>query len=245
MKHRLFSTRAGFTIVELLVVIVVIGVLTSIVTVAGTYYIKKSADTTVQSNLQSAVARFRSAKARDGTYPTTQTELDNLVTPNSDVTLTLLTADATTFCLKGKSSKYSDIIYYMSQDDTGPTTTACASTPPTLAVSPTTLSIANNGGTGQFSLSVTDGQTPFSYNITGTDINQDSSTSWDWYYVVTFNLTTTSSSTATVDVTNSCYITPDGNLPIQISVTDGNGQTYTVDATVSAPAPPSSHPPCA
>ena len=125
-KRKLFRAH-GFTIVELLVVIVVIGILTAIVIVSGSAYIKKSADTTVESNLQASVTKFRNERSKKGGYPTTQTDLNNLLKPSSDVALTLLGSNANQFCIKATSIKYPDIFYYMGQKDPKPTTADCSS----------------------------------------------------------------------------------------------------------------------
>lgn len=127
MNHKPFRSILGFTIVELLIVIVIIGILASIVVVTGAGYIKKSAGTTVQSNLQATVTKFRTQKAKNGGYPTTQAALNSLLKPSSDIALTLVAADNNDFCLSATSIKYSDITYYMGVNDTQPTTTNCMS----------------------------------------------------------------------------------------------------------------------
>jgi general secretion pathway protein G len=61
--------NTGFTIVELLIVIVIIGILAAIVIVAYNGITGKANDSAVQSDLANMAKKFGIAKALNGTYP--------------------------------------------------------------------------------------------------------------------------------------------------------------------------------
>ena len=64
------SNRAGFTIVELLIVIVVIGILAAIVTVAYTGISRSARDVAVQAELRNFGSTVEVYQATNGSYPT-------------------------------------------------------------------------------------------------------------------------------------------------------------------------------
>lgn len=59
---------AGFTIVELLVVIVVIGILATLLIVGGNSYFHKTADSATQSSLEGASRKLDAYKLKNGIY---------------------------------------------------------------------------------------------------------------------------------------------------------------------------------
>lgn len=65
--------KPGFTIVELLIVIVVIGILAAITIVTYSGIQNRAYDTTVQSDLTSFAKKIEMVKVDSGTYPTTLT----------------------------------------------------------------------------------------------------------------------------------------------------------------------------
>jgi type II secretion system protein G len=80
MTHKIQTnkTRAGFTIIELIVVIVVIGILTAITLVTYVGVKNKSYDTAIQSDLKSVAAGLKTYKLATGTYPTTETQISTM-----------------------------------------------------------------------------------------------------------------------------------------------------------------------
>ncbi|PRA06579.1 hypothetical protein CQ019_04150 [Arthrobacter sp. MYb229] len=69
------DNRNGFTIVELLIVIVVIGILAAITIVAYNGIQNRAYDTTIQSDLSSMAKSLELYKADTGVYPQNATEL--------------------------------------------------------------------------------------------------------------------------------------------------------------------------
>ena len=77
--------KAGFTIIELIVVIVVITILTAI-TIATYVGVKnRSYDTSIQSDFKSIAGGLKAYKAATGTYPTTDTLLSTLADSTGNV----------------------------------------------------------------------------------------------------------------------------------------------------------------
>lgn len=76
---------AGFTIIELVVVIVVIGILSAVVIVAYNGVKNRSNDTTVQTDLKSIGTSLKAYKALTGTYPTTSAQLSAMTDSNGSV----------------------------------------------------------------------------------------------------------------------------------------------------------------
>lgn len=77
MAHKTWA-KAGFTIIELIVVIVVITILTAI-TIATYVGVKnRSYDTSVQADLKGIATGLKAYKSATGTYPTTETQISTM-----------------------------------------------------------------------------------------------------------------------------------------------------------------------
>ena len=97
------KSRQGFTIVELLIVIVVIAILASITIISYNGITKRAKDASIQSTLSQATQKIELAKLNDtgGVYPASMTAagLDSLVS-STDTTYTYgVSSDGKTFCM--------------------------------------------------------------------------------------------------------------------------------------------------
>jgi type II secretion system protein G len=78
MTRRNTTQQRGFTIIELIVVIVVIGILTAI-TIATYVGVKNKAfDTAIQADLKSVAAGMKAYKSATGNYPTTAAQISTM-----------------------------------------------------------------------------------------------------------------------------------------------------------------------
>ena len=78
MKTTRENKQTGFTIVELLIVIVVIAILAAITTVAFNGIQNRAKDSSIQSDLTQLAKQFGFFYADKGMYPMTTTDLDSL-----------------------------------------------------------------------------------------------------------------------------------------------------------------------
>ncbi len=120
----------GFTIVELMVVIVIIALLTTIVAINYSAYLHDASETQVKTDLTSAASKLKTAAVDGGVYPNDGTKADLTAAGfegSSEVTITpiAVTNPDTSFCLEGTSNKYSDITLYMTDTASEPSTTSC------------------------------------------------------------------------------------------------------------------------
>ena len=96
-----FKTQSGFTIVELLIVIVVLAILAALM-ILGFNGIKERADTTsVKSDLRQASVLLENQRAIDGQYPSSLSGVNNGngYTPGTGNTIQYTSADGSTFCI--------------------------------------------------------------------------------------------------------------------------------------------------
>lgn len=97
-----YKNHSGFTIVELLIVIVVIGILAAITVVAYNGVQQRARDAKMDSTLQSAAKKAQVEYNLTGAYPAT-----NALGAGSDIALTMTADSATeTICITGVGSGY-------------------------------------------------------------------------------------------------------------------------------------------
>lgn len=113
---------AGFTIVELIVVIIIIAVLATITSFGIGSWRSRTATTEVKNALKSVGAAMRNEKNFGNGYPLA---IPSSYTAQSGVAVTYMSGSASAYCVKGVSNADSTIVYYMSNSYSEPKTTAC------------------------------------------------------------------------------------------------------------------------
>jgi uncharacterized protein (TIGR02145 family)/prepilin-type N-terminal cleavage/methylation domain-containing protein len=106
------AKRSGFTIVELLIVIVVIAILATITTVSYNGIAKRAAIASLQSDLRQSVDQLGSLQVDNGAYPLTASFNPNTQLKHSPDTTLEYTSDGTTYCITAASAKAQDNYYF-------------------------------------------------------------------------------------------------------------------------------------
>lgn len=111
MKHSITQVRnAGFTIVELLIVIVVIAILASIIVVGYSGAREQAMQSNVKTDLRAASAQVKVEKSNKGKYPATQAEVDGgKGLKKSAGTTYQYVAGSTGYCISASSDRTSKV----------------------------------------------------------------------------------------------------------------------------------------
>lgn len=103
-------SRYGFTIIELLVTISVIGILASIGIVSYTGYRNSVIETQIKSDLNGVATAMENSKNFNNSYPVA---VPNEFIPSDGTELAVWAADATTYCVDATSTQNTSIEYYI------------------------------------------------------------------------------------------------------------------------------------
>lgn len=111
-------TRNGFTIVELVVVIAVIGILAAITVIGFGAWRVSVAETEVKNDLLSVQAGMEDARNRTDAYPvfTTGTQFNGtnstraIFKQSANVTITYSSGNATDYCITAQSTEESSVV---------------------------------------------------------------------------------------------------------------------------------------
>ncbi len=128
MPTRKTRNRSGFTIVELIVVITIIGILAGISIVSYGSWRHSATAAKVKSDLNSVIAAMDSYRTYNNVYSTT---VPTSVTPSSGVVLVGGSSDGSTYCVDGTSTDDSTVTYYVASESKaqGPLSGTCATRP--------------------------------------------------------------------------------------------------------------------
>lgn len=119
----MIQSRAGFTIVEILTAIVVVSILISMTVLGYSAWQDRISEDQVLAALKSAKTSMENARNFDAAkqYPATVN-----YTPGTGVTLTGGGTNSNySFCLRAQSTRRTSIVYYITNTDQEPTTSAC------------------------------------------------------------------------------------------------------------------------
>jgi len=128
------NKNLGFTIAELIVVIVVIGILASVTIVGYGSWKSSTLAAAVKSDLNGVVSAMEDYRNFNDGYPST---IPTTFTPSNDVSLTFFTGGTGSFyCVDGTSTKNASIQFYVSSStkDKGALAGKCASVTYTLTI---------------------------------------------------------------------------------------------------------------
>ena len=106
-QHRILR---GFTIIELIVVIVVIGILATVVIVGYGSWRQNIATSNVKSDLTNLGTAMNSARNTNNGYPTS---IPSSFSPSPDVNMSYQYGDASSYCVNASSKTVTSIKYYI------------------------------------------------------------------------------------------------------------------------------------
>lgn len=129
--------QAAFTIVELLIVIVIIGILAAITIVAYNGITQKAHVTALQSDLSQGATALGMAHASNGLYPADQSSAGLKSSPGDTLTYNA-SSDGSSYCLQGSGYGFT---YVVSNNQTNPILGYCSGTVAVAGTLPT-----QNGG---------------------------------------------------------------------------------------------------
>lgn len=125
----MYTRKNGFTIVEMIIVVVIIAVLALITVFAFGNWRARTARTEMKNETANGAIAAKNYRNFNGAYPTNQAGFDAIYKAGSSVTLTYSTADAgVTYCLKATSVNDTSI-WYVGSAVPQPTTTKPATCP--------------------------------------------------------------------------------------------------------------------
>ncbi len=102
--------RKGFTIVELLIVVVVIAILAAVTIVAYNGITRRASETGIKSDLRNTATKLNMVKSEQGTYPTS---LNDSEKSESSTNILSYTSDGSTFCLSGTTKAANGPVFYV------------------------------------------------------------------------------------------------------------------------------------
>lgn len=139
------SIKRGFTIIEVVMVVAVIGVLASLTVIGWRSWQQTTTKNQVQTDIKQAAIAMESAKNfTESGYPTA---LPSSFSAKSGVTVSYVGGNGTAFCIQAQSTKDTSVNYYIdSSQSKEPQVGTCSSSPNFIlaAPSPSTSSVTSS-----------------------------------------------------------------------------------------------------
>lgn len=143
MNHHSTHITRGFTVVELLVIIVVIGLLAGLSIITYGSWRTRVAAASVKTDLSSVATAMKSELNFKNAYPA---GLPSSFTPSDDVTVTWVFGDASSFCINGVSKDDANVKFYIQAIGStinGPLEGACSGSAPA-SPSPSAVAVSSS-----------------------------------------------------------------------------------------------------
>lgn len=117
-----YPTSGGFTVVEVLVIVVVVGILATLVTLSIGNWRQRTAETEVKNDLTALASAMENARnfgsGYSATIPSTFKESEN-------VSVELVYSTASTYCAEGENEVVSGVLFSIRTGETQPTEGGC------------------------------------------------------------------------------------------------------------------------
>jgi type IV pilus assembly protein PilA len=126
LRNRAHNDEAGFTLIELLVVVIIIGILAAIAIPTFLNQRKKGWESAVKSDLRNHAIVMETHLTDAGTYAGSPAPAAS----SPDVTLTVPTATADTYCIQGVHTKNSGDVWRLQPGGAGLIKAACGAAAP-------------------------------------------------------------------------------------------------------------------
>lgn len=202
------TSKNGFTIVELVVVIAIIGILVTITVVSYGAWHKSTLIAKVKSDLNGAVSAMESARTFNNIYPAT---VPSSIVSSSGVMLSGGSTDGKAYCVDGTSVEDATITYYVDSTSSskGAQTGTCATRPnlPSPDI-PSNLAIMWSTGT----------QVDLSWNAAANASSYTAECAFDSAFIVGLQSVTVATVTATIS-----GLSPGSTYYCHVNATNANG----------------------
>jgi prepilin-type N-terminal cleavage/methylation domain-containing protein len=120
MKKAVILQSKGFTLIEVITVLVILGILSGVTMVGYGSWQQRAADDQVRSELSTAMNGASNYKNFNGSYPTSLDTVMNQKSGNVQVNDTVGGGSGYYFCIAAQSKKFNDIKYYIDSGDKKP-----------------------------------------------------------------------------------------------------------------------------